>query len=451
MNVNVLGRRALAVIVWLIVCSAARIDSQMRCDATWSVPQPLLSSDGRHAYVEGADAIRGARGEILLLGRPAWFWATPTAFEPDAESARVDTVAYARWASDNAASFAIRLDRKGLANPGPDAPFPAQRMIKPRGAVGRNNVIHVVWASPPEGSTDPSEASILWYSKSLGQGRWTEPRKLFEASSVSWWLSGEIHVTGDDVHILSPYFRSGAGKTAGGGVAYVRSRNGRWKSTTIPVAGFPSYVSGLITKDSLLVVVTAADTRIRARNGSHLHSARASVGDTTWSLQRIQWSGLGNAWWPRLFRVPDEKPSAIIVTWGNVGSSGAADSVLALVSRDGGTRWTPHMALALDAPVGDIVAHMDAAGRIHTIGRIRAPGREASFLHVMSTQTGTRQRALEFGPVASAASLSVLGDSLLLMWGAPKRSSTAASAPVAPIGMLAVLSADCGKPVSIRR
>jgi len=235
----------------------------------------------------------------------------------------------------------------------------------------------------------------------------------------------------------------------GSGFLFARRIAGEWHTGVIRDRALPSYVTALpLGADSLLVAWVATDPSARKSNGSHVFVGRIALRDSVWSRSsRVQWSGLGSARSPALFRLPADARGRqrIVLSWATVqGGASTVDSIVSIVSTDDGNSWSAPAALAVAASSRNVVWQAGDVGDVHAIINGRDTDAGATLLHATWHQQGwSPVDSIVVPRLATAYSLSPEGrGELRLSWGSLEQAASAGDAS-APVGRYAILRTSC--------
>lgn len=430
-----IARLALAVST---LAAADRLGAQQLCRSEWSPARSLLASSGAPAYVD-APAQLTVGDARLLIGTPAYVWAAPGAFMPSVSVVPVDSASARSLRSfleshHLLVGFTIRRD--GRVDPLP-APGWAVAPSYPL-AVSDGTIAHLLWTSKASGGDGSSSSMSMWTSELAGR-QWSRPILLWTARLIYPRVSAVTLASHGIPMVLVPVVDS-----ARSGFLFARRIAGVWRASLIRNEGFPSFVTALpLGADSLLVAYTGTERAARRSNGSHVFVAQIEIRDSVWSRStRVQWSGLGAARSPALFRLKDGR---VVLTWATVrrGAS-AVDSVVAMTSNDDGRTWSAPAALAVPATARSVAWQVGDVGDVHAVIAGRATDEETTLLHASWHQQGwSPMDSIVVPRLATQFSLTREGSGeLRLSWGSLERAGSPDGA-TAPVGRYAVIRTSC--------
>lgn len=404
-----------------------------RCDVSpWSEPRPLVTRDGRPAYVETPQILSTPSGTVLL-GTPTMVWATPDRFDPAPRS----IAPTAAVSEDGRRFFGLRLHPDGTVDPVP-APAAAHRFVAPRGVVSPDGTIRSVWASVGADMPATRETPSELHSADIRAGGPDSVRRVFTADVIRWFSGLQPLVVGhrNDLHFVASFDVTNRGR----GIAYIRSEGDRWVSQPHLLPGFPATPELLVTEtDSVLVAYTATDLASGTRNGTHLWLVRAAITDSVWPrASLVRHSGLNGVGDPRLLRLG---PGQLALLWTAFPPTLRRDSLFVTTSLDDGRTWSPPVSMRAAGGIGSISALADRYGTIHVIYRSLPPNAvlgDGPIHHAVWTGgQWAYDEELPFGNAESIPQVAqTRGDTLLLIWGVARRSRGGRAAPVALFSQL---------------
>ena len=437
----------LASFTFALMATASGRFLSAQCTLKWAQPRVLQVSDGRAAYVEAPTAV-ATRSGILMLGTPAFIWATPDVFDPAPGPTPQDTTTYLARLRGNHGLAGFVLDSKRRATPIKPPLTPAMR--RTLAASGSDGTVHVIGFAPSADATDPDVNGSVWYVERRGE-QWTAPTMVFSADRLDWSEhKAAVILTGaSDVHIVVPYYR---GRT--GGIAYIRRTNGRWRVTETPMGGLPSQATAqFIGGDSLVVAFAGiGKAGVRTPNGQHIYLVRVAQADTIWPAPTlIHWSGQNGVRWLGMYggQGNDAAPRALTLVWTALlkdhGTLG--DSVYAIASGDGGATWGQPHVLALPYGVASLTHDRDARGNVHVFlsYSARSDANNSQMYHAAAVNgQWTGLDSLPTGPIASTPTVSSIGpDTMLLAWGNARQADRSSPGAIAPVTEYTTLSTKC--------
>jgi len=434
---SVLRTGVVAFFVLTAGCSPGRRLTLSECAERWQTPQRLTTPDGRPAYVELPAAISTPNG-FLLLGRPAFLWASEKEFDGPVGETALDTAQYIAQLRANHQLSGFAITPAGAL---PLRPPTVPEMAVPVITRGPDGVSHAVWKAIP----DDSGPTDLWHAE-LRDSAWSTSERLYSADKLDWTSAmPAAFVTERGLNVVVSFRRG-----ANAGIAFIRRLDGSWRITETHLRGLPSQSTALpLAGDSLLVVFAiVGDPGFRGRNGQHLHALKAAISDTVWpASRRIQWSGLDAVRWPRLY-FADISRRSIDLLWAHIPEAGGpADRLIGMQSRDDGATWSAPTSLPLPVTAISLTQAQSPSGQIHiVITPPESPQGLAEMYHVeRSGGSWSSVSPLPFGPTASAPRLSQTGATVLLAWSEARRAWAGDSSPIAPITKYTTLGRACGR------
>jgi hypothetical protein len=405
-----------------------------RCEAAWSPPTDLQTSDGRPVYVEAPFAVK--RGsEILLLGLPTLEWQSPT------ELANLFSGNRLLRSSDSLAGTALDEKMRGRGVPRPPG---ASAMRMPRAASDGANV-HVIWGETAD-TTARADIFVteLWYARYGKNGQWSTPERVFSAQTIFW------NSTVPALRLIDgePMVAVAAGETGTSnlhkGVAVVRRVSGEWRTSWISTYGpLPSDVIAAPSGGNhltLAFVGAVIGLHGQPSQDNSVFVARSRDDGVSWTAP-VAIERLGTTRGYGLLLLPRPNDTLHLAWAVDASTSNQASRLTRFVSSDGGATWTGRsdtpIASPLDAMTGGLIG-----GEVRAVGRAPTTGKLLSIVWPPSGPAHIDTLSTE--PAISLPRLSAIGkDSLMLTWGVMRSQVTTIGGRSAPALQLMTLSGTC--------
>jgi len=404
------------------------------CEAAWSAPTDVQTSDRRPVYVEAPFAVK--RGsEILLLGLPTLEWQSPT------ELASLLSGNGLLRSSDSLAGTALDKRMQGQGVPRPPG---ASTMRLPR-AASDGAIVHVIWGETAD-TTARADVYVteLWYARYGKNGQWSKPERVLSAETIFW--NGTVPALRliDGEPMLAVAVGEKATSNVHRGVAFLRRVSGAWRTSWISTYGpLPSDVMAAPSgRNHLTLAFIGAVIGLHGQpsQDNSVFVVRSRDDGITWTTPvAIERLGTTRGYSLLLLPRPNE---TLHLAWAVDASANNQQSRLTrLVSSDGGTTWPGRSDTPITAPLeamsGDWIGEdVRAVARIPATGKLLSidwPPSGPAHIDTLSTE-----------PAISVPRLSAIGkDSLMLTWGIMRSQITTVAGRSAPALQLMTLSGTC--------